>query len=383
MADDSVPSAPAGDPLQSSAFSIGVEEEYQIVDPETGELKAHIQELLPLGRELLGDQIKPEMLQSVVEATTEICNNVGEVRAEITRLRAAVALMLAQAGLRMVAAGTHPLSHWQSQHITPSDRYKVLEENLQDVVRSILIFGLHVHISVPDRSLLIDLMNEARYFLPHMLALSTNSPFWLGRLTGLKSYRTVVWQQFPRTGIPEQFASWSEFENYLNLLMKTNCIDSGRRIWWDLRPHPLFNTLEFRVCDMPATADETIALAALFQALVAKLYKLRKQNLGFRMYSRALIEENKWRAARYGLDGKLIDFGKQQEVPMRDLAIELLDFVDDVVDDMGSRTELQTIRRIVETGTGADRQIAVYAATQSTRAVVDWLCDETLRGIAL
>jgi carboxylate-amine ligase len=205
----------------------------------------------------------------------------------------------------------------------------------------------------------------------------------MGRLTGLKSYRTIVWQQFPRTGIPEEFASWSEFENYVNLLVKTNSIDNGKKLWWDLRPHPLFNTLEFRVCDMPATADETIALVALFQALVAKLYKLRMQNLGFRMYSRALIEENKWRAARYGLDGKLIDFGKQQEVPMRDLVVELLDFVDDVVDGLGSRAELQTIRRIIETGTGADRQIAVYTATQSTRAVVDWLCDETLRGIAL
>ncbi len=384
MLGNRVPSMPAGLPrLQSSAFSIGVEEEYQIVDPETGELKAHIQELLPMGRKLLGDHIKPEMLQSVVEATTAVCNNVGEVRAEIIRLRAAMAQMLAGAGLRMVAAGTHPLSHWQNQHITPTDRYKVLEETLQDVVRSILIFGLHVHISVPDRALLIDLMNEARYFLPHLLALSTNSPFWLGRLTGLKSYRTIVWQQFPRTGIPERFASWSEFENYVNLLVDTNSVDSSRRLWWDLRPHPQYNTLEFRVCDMPATADETIALAALCQALVAKLYKLRMQNLGFRMYSRALIEENKWRAARYGLDGKLIDFGKQQEVPMRDLAIELLEFVDDVVDDLGSRAELQTIRRIVETGTGADRQLAVYAKTQSTRAVVDWLCDETLRGIAL
>jgi carboxylate-amine ligase len=383
MAERNVPSVPVGGSPESSAFSIGVEEEYQIVDPETGELKAHIQELLPQGRKLLGDHIKPEMLQSVVEATTEICNSVGEVRAEITRLRATMARMLAQAGLRMVAAGTHPLSHWQTQHITPSDRYKVLEENLQDVVRSILIFGLHVHISVPDPALLIDLMNDARYFLPHMLALSTNSPFWLGRLTGLKSYRTVVWQQFPRTGIPERFASWSEFDNYVNLLVKTNCIDNGRRIWWDLRPHPSFNTLEFRICDMPTTADETIALAALIQAVVAKLYKLRMQNLGFRMYSRALIEENKWRAARYGLDGKLIDFGKQQEVPMRDLAIELLDFVDDVVDGLGSRTELQTIRRIVQAGTGADHQIAVYAKTQSTRAVVDWLCDETVRGIGL
>ncbi len=367
--------------LTGADFSIGVEEEFQIVDPETGELKAHIQELLPLGQALLGDQIHAEMLQSVVEATTHICYNIGEVRSEITRLRRAMSLMLAKAGLRMVAAGTHPLSHWQQQAITPNDRYRVLEEDMQDVVRSILIFGLHVHITVPDRNRMIEIMNEVRYFLPHILALSTSSPFWLGRVTGLKSYRTIVWQGFPRTGIPEHFASWDEFENYVELLIKTNCIDNGKKIWWDVRPHPTYNTLEFRVCDMPITADETIALAALFQALVVKLYKLREKNLGFRLYNRSLIQENKWRAARYGLDGTMIDFGKSQEVPTRHLIEELLDFVDDVVDELGSRAELQTIRRILRMGSGADRQLAVYQETNSARSVVDWLCDETLQGL--
>jgi len=367
--------------LTGADFSIGVEEEFQIVDPETGELKAHIQELLPLGQALLGDQIHAEMLQSVVEATTHICYNISEVRSEITRLRKAMSLMLAKAGLRMVAAGTHPLSHWQQQAITPNDRYRVLEEDMQDVVRSILIFGLHVHITVPDRNRMIEIMNEARYFLPHILALSTSSPFWLGRVTGLKSYRTIVWQGFPRTGIPEHFASWDEFENYVELLIKTNCIDNGKKIWWDVRPHPTYNTLEFRVCDMPITADETIALAALFQALVVKLYKLRENNLGFRLYNRSLIQENKWRAARYGLDGTMIDFGKSQEVPTRHLIEELLDFVDDVVDELGSRAELQTIRRILRMGSGADRQLAVYQETNSARSVVDWLCDETLQGL--
>jgi len=367
--------------LTGADFSIGVEEEFQIVDPETGELKAHIQELLPMGQALLGDQIHAEMLQSVVEATTHICYNISEVRSEITRLRKAMSLMLAKAGLRMVAAGTHPLSHWQQQAITPNDRYRVLEEDMQDVVRSILIFGLHVHITVPDRNRMIEIMNEARYFLPHILALSTSSPFWLGRVTGLKSYRTIVWQGFPRTGIPEHFASWDEFENYVELLIKTNCIDNGKKIWWDVRPHPTYNTLEFRVCDMPITADETIALAALFQALVVKLYKLRENNLGFRLYNRSLIQENKWRAARYGLDGTMIDFGKSQEVPTRHLIEELLDFVDDVVDELGSRAELQTIRRILRMGSGADRQLAVYQETNSARSVVDWLCDETLQGL--
>ena len=364
-----------------SVFNLGVEEEFQIVDPATGELKAHIEELLPRGRELLGEQIKPEMLQSMVEVTTTVCEDVGEVRAEIVRLRSTISGLARQQGLRIVAAGTHPFSHWQTQDTTDHERYHLLEEDLQDVVRSILIFGLHVHIGMPDRQTLIEIMNEVRYFLPHILALSTSSPFWLGRETGLKSYRTIVWSQFPRTGIPEQFGSWEEYENFVNLLVQTNCIDDGKKIWWDVRPHPAYNTLEFRVCDMPVTADETIALAALFQAICVRLHGLRRKNLGYRIYPRNLIQENKWRASRYGLDGSMIDFGKRSEVPTRELMGELLDFVDPVLDELGSRSELQTIRRIVAEGTGADRQLAVYRETGSMKEVVDHLIAETASGL--
>jgi carboxylate-amine ligase len=224
-------------------------------------------------------------------------------------------------------------------------------------------------------------MNAARYFLPHVLALSTSSPFWLGHNTGLKSYRCEVFKQFPRTDIPDYFSSAGEYESYVNLLIKTRCIDNGKKIWWDVRPHPFFPTLEFRICDIPSRIDETIAIAALFQAIVAKLYKLLSMNMGFRLYRRALIQENKWRAVRYGLDGKLIDFGKQSEVAARDLIVELLEFVDDVVDELGSRRELEYVHKILEGGTSADRQLRIYSETNDLKAVVDNLVKESTEGI--
>ena len=362
-------------------FTIGVEEEFQIVDPSTRDLKPHVEQMLAGGTEEITEHLKREMIQSMLETVSPVCEGVEQARKEIIRLRRTVGELAANSGLAIVAAGAHPFSHWQSQLITEHDRYKVLEQDLQDVVRSILIFGLHVHVGIPDRDLMIEIMNEARYFLPHMLALSTNSPFWQGRVTGLKSYRTIVWQQFPRTGIPSTFNSWSDFESFTNMLIKTNCIDNGKKIWWDLRPHPFFSTLEFRVCDMPTSVDDAVMLVALFQAIVAKLYKLRQQNVGFRLYDRALIMENKWRAARYGIDGLLIDFGKQSEVPMRNLALELLEFVDDVVDELGSRQALQHVHKLLDTGTGADRQMAVYRETGDLNAVVDYLIRDTMRGV--
>jgi len=224
-------------------------------------------------------------------------------------------------------------------------------------------------------------MNAARYFLPHILALSTNSPFWLGMETGFKSYRCKVFDKFPRTNIPDYFTSWGEYESFVNLLVQTNCIDNAKKIWWDIRPHPNFSTLEFRTCDIPMRADETIAIAALIQATVAKLYKLFEANQGFRLYRRALIMENKWRAVRYGLDGKLIDFGKRIEVPVRDLIHEYLNFVDDVVDELGSRQEINYIHKILENGTGADRQLKVFHETNDLTRVVDFMIEETKVGI--
>jgi len=367
--------APAGDWL-----TVGIEEEFQIVD-QSGQLKSHIGTLLAAGKSSLGEQLKPEMLQSVVEVTTRICAGMDEARAEILRLRGTLAALLQPAGLRIASAGTHPFSHWQEQQITELERYKLLEEELQDVVRELLIFGLHVHIGIPDREVRIEIMNEARYFLPHLLALSTSSPFWLTRATGLKSYRSVIWSRFPRTGIPPDFTSWDEFQNFVDLLVRTGSIDDGKKIWWDLRPHVFYPTIEFRVCDATTRVDETLCLAALIQAICAKLLKLRRQNQGFRKYQPNLINENKWRAIRHGLQGSLIDFGKQKEVPMRDLALELVEFVDDVVDELGSRKEISYVNTLLEEGTSADRQLRVFRETGHLHAVVDHLAAETVAGV--
>jgi carboxylate-amine ligase len=362
-------------------LTIGVEEEYQIID-SSGELHSHIDTLLAAAAPRLGDRVKREMMQSVVEVGTTICEDVDEARDQLGEMRSTLAELLRPEGLRIACAGTHPFSRWNEQRITDHDRYKMLEEELQDVVRSLVIFGLHVHVAIPDPEHRIEVLNEARYFLPHLLALSTSSPFWMGRNTGLKSYRSVIWSNFPRTGIPPEISSYDEYENYVELLVKTGSIDNGKKIWWDMRAHPTFPTLEFRVCDMPTRLEETICLAALTQAICAKLLKLRSGNLGFRKYMPALIAENKWRAIRYGIEGKLIDFGKQAEVPMRDLALELLDFVDDVVDELGSRAAVNYMHTILAEGTSADRQLAVFRKTGDTRAVVELLAEESMPGFA-
>ncbi len=358
-------------------FTLGVEEEFQIVDPQTGELRSHVSELLASSVPVLGDQIKRELHQSIVEVGTKICGDVAELREEIFRTRRELVNAAERVGLAVAAAGTHPFSRWEDQILSPGVRYDSIVEELQQLARSLLIFGLHVHVGVPERSMMIDLMNEVRYFLPHLLALSTSSPFWMGRNTGLKSYRTTVFRRFPRTGVPDRFESWSEYENYIQLLVDLHSIDDAKKIWWDVRPHPTFGTLEFRVCDVPTRPEVAVMIGALVQAIVVKLYRLRVKNQGFRLYRRTLIEENKWRAARYGLDGKLIDFGRRAEVPMRDLAIELLEFIDDVVDDLGSRREIEYIHTVLREGTSADRQLAVYRQTNDLRAVVQHLIQET------
>jgi carboxylate-amine ligase len=363
-------------------FTIGIEEEFQIIDPHTRELRSRVNEMLDEGRMILGEQIKPEMHQSMVEVGTGVCRDVKECRADVIRLRRTIAELAHGKGLAIVAASTHPISHWQDQQITANERYEQLIEELQQSARALLIFGMHVHVGITDKDAAIAVMNAARYMLPHVFALSTSSPFWIGRNTGMKSYRSEVFKQFPRTGIPDYFTSWGEFDSFVNLLIKTGCIDNGKKIWWDVRPHPFFPTLEYRICDIPSKVDETIAIAALLQAITAKLYRLYRQNLGFRLYRRALISENKWRAARYGLDGKLIDFGKQTEVPVRDLIRELLEFVDDVVDELGSRDEINYIYTIMENGNSADRQLRAYHENgENLGAVVDLLMKETIEGV--
>jgi carboxylate-amine ligase len=364
-------------------FTLGIEEEFQIIDPETRELRSHIQEILAQGKMILKEQIKSEMHQSVVELGTEICRDVADARRQVVQLRRELAMLAARDGLLIASAGTHPFSHWMDQLISAGERYATVVNDLQQIARANLIFGLHVHVGIPNREEAIQLMNQARYFLPHIYALSVNSPFWLGQNTGFKAYRHNIFERFPRTGIPDAFESLSEYEDYLSLLVCTNCIDNAKKIWWDIRLHPFFDTLEFRICDAQSGVNDTIALAAMMQAVVFKLHKLLRQNVSFRIYRRRVIDENRWRASRYGLDGKLIDFGRRCEVDTRSLIHEILEFISPEVDELGSRNEIAHIERILREGAGADRQLAVWERTQDMKAVVDQIVTETNEGLGL
>jgi carboxylate-amine ligase len=361
-------------------LTIGIEEEYQIIDPETGKLTSFITEFLDKGAVLFREQVKPEFLQSQIEIGSHVCRNIKEARQEVTRLRSIVSNIAQKSNRRIVAAGTHPFSRWQDQVITDRERYKGLADDMKIVAQRLLIFGMHIHIGIPDPDLRIDVMNQMTYFVPHIFALSTSSPFWMGRNTGLKSYRTVVFEDLPRTGLPEYFASYQEYDSYVETLSTTGCIENATKIWWDMRPHPKFPTLEFRMCDCVTKVDEVIAIAALVQALVAKLIHLRKNNQSWRIYRRGLIAENKWRATKNGIEGKLIDFGKTEEVPLRLLMEELLEIIDDTVDRLGTRQEVEYIRTILKEGTSADRQLQKYHETGDMKAVVDMLAEETIIG---
>lgn len=361
-------------------FTLGVEEEYLIIDPETRELRSHMSKIVDGAKTILKEQVKAEMHQAVVEVGTNICKNVTEAKTEIKTLRRHIVDLAAKQKLVVGASGTHPFSRWQDQPITDDERYHHIVNELQDAARSNLIFGMHCHVGIENREIGIQLMNQTCYFLPHIFALSTNSPFWLGRNTGYKSYRTKVFDKFPRTGLPEYFDSVAAYDNYLDTLVKTNCIDNPKKIWWDLRLHPFYPTIEFRICDMQLSAEETITIVAVMQAVIAKLYKLTKANTSFNIYRTALIRENKFRASRYGVMGKMIDFGLKQEVETKQLILELIDFVDDVVDELGSREQLQHVHKMLE-GTGALKQLQVYGVRQNLNDVVDFITNEFTKGI--
>ena len=379
-------------------LTMGVEEEYQIIDPESRNLRAFISELLSQDqkREFKLD-LKPELMESQVEVGTHVCRNVKEVRQEVVRLRRSVVQLAEENGLAIAAASTHPFARWQDQKITDRDRYKELKAEMEGLAERLLIFGMHVHVGFGNdkdsKNLMIEIMNQARYFIPHLLALSTSSPFWYGRNTGLKSYRSVVFESLPRTGIPHSFKSWDEYKGYERTLMNVGAFgkqgeDRIAKIWWDIRPHPIFDTLEFRITDICTKVDECLCIAALFQAICAKLIKLRRQNLSWRDYRHMHISENKWRAMRYGIHGELIDFGIEEAVRFNFLMEELIEFVDDVVDDLGSRKDVEYIRTILKEGTSADRQLAVYRkhdgeenSEEALKAVVDNLVAETKEGL--
>jgi glutamate---cysteine ligase / carboxylate-amine ligase len=369
--------------MQAPSLTLGIEEEYQIIDPATGELKSYITQMIEDGKLILKEQIKAELHQCMVEVATEVCKTPAEARAELVKLRKAIMGLAAKNGLKIAAAGTHPISKWDQQEITPFERYLGVKNDMADLAQQLLIFGTHVHIGIEDRDFLIDAMNVSRYFVPHILCLSTSSPFWAGRNTGLKSYRSIIFRHFPRSGIPPVFKDWIEFESMVDTMVKTRCIPDGSKIWYDVRPNHKFPTLEFRVCDVCTDVDEAVCIAALFQAIIAKLWKLRRDNLSFRKYPTELIEENKWRAVRYGLDGKLLDLGKEMEVPVRDLIHELIDwFLRDVIDELGTRKEIEYAYKIMERGSSADRQLKVFEQTGgNAKAVVEHLIRETENGM--
>lgn len=362
-------------------FTLGIEEEFQTIDPETRELKSHMSQIVEGGRVILQERIKQEMHQAVVETGTNVCTNIQEARDEVVFLRQKLIELASKQDLKVAAAGTHPFSDWQHQLITEDDRYNKLIDEMRDVARGNLIFGLHVHVGIDDRNDAVKIMNQLRYFLPHIFALSVNSPFWCGRNTGFHSYRAKVFDKFPRTGIPEHFESASDYDDYLKLLIKTNCIDNGKKIWWDLRMHPFFPTIEFRICDVPMRVDETICLASIMQALVAKLYTLKEKNLSYRTYPKYLINENKWRAGRYGIGANLIDFGIESEVPFSDLVNELIDFIWDTGVKLGCSEDISYVGKIMAHGTGADRQLRVFDETNDLNAVVDYIVEETKFGL--
>jgi carboxylate-amine ligase len=370
-------------------FTLGIEEEYAIVDPLTRELKSHINTMLRQSKtgeptRVVGENLlfQAELHQSVIEVATPICRNIADARRDICALRRQVIDKAENTGANIAAVGTHPFSDWKDQRITNRKRYWQIVEDLQDLARANLIFGMHVHVGVPTQDAAVEVMNEARYFLPHLLALSTSSPFWLGRASGLKSTRAGVFRRFPRTGIPSYFDSAASLQRFTNTLVKTGCIPDASKIWWDLRAHHKYPTVEFRICDQPSRVEETLCLAALVQAIVARLRTLRADNMGFRVYPRNLIEENKWRAMRHGVHGKLIDFGKGEEVEFGYLLEELIRFVDPLLDGLGSRAEVEYAFTILRDGTSADRQLARYEESGGDfNAVVDMLIEETRIGV--
>lgn len=369
--------------MKRPPLTIGIEEEYQIIDRESGALKNSVNDFLDAetaGQE--GLELKPELYQSTVEVGTKPCENIQEARAEILKLRHKVAGQAEKDGAAIAAAGTHPFSSWQTQTLTPKERYYHIVNDMQDLARELLIFGMHVHIGINDKEFAIDCMNVLRYFCPHILALSVSSPMWEGRNTGLMSYRIGLFNRFPRTGLPMDFSSYSAYTHYLQMMVKTKSIPDASNIYWDIRPHHTFPTLEFRICDLCTHVDDAICCAALFQALVLKHYKMRVDNITFRQYPLGMVEENKWRALRYGIQGKMIDFGRQEELSAKILLGELVEFVDDVLDELGSRKEVEHVHTILERGTSADRQLEVFGKNQAPNEVVQFLVAETLKGSA-
>jgi carboxylate-amine ligase len=371
-------------------FTLGIEEEYFLVDKTTRNVVGDPPDgMLAECEALLGAQVSPEFLRSQIEIGTRVCMSLDEARADLRRLRGTIASVAAGHGMAPIGAATHPFARWEAQKTTERVRYRSLESDLQGVGRRLAICGMHVHIGIPDDELRIDLLNQASYFLPHLLALSTSSPFWQGENTGLKSYRLAVFDEMPRTGTPERFASWGEYRRHVDILVGAGLIEDATKLWWDLRPSDRFPTLEMRITDCCTTLEDTLSIAALFRCLLRMLWRLKRENQRWRLYARMLIDENRWRAQRYGFDQGLVDFGRGAIVPYAELLEEILALVDQDARHFGCLAEVSHAREILSRGTSADRQLAVFAralATGAARAealaaVVDWLIAETVLGV--
>jgi carboxylate-amine ligase len=376
--------------VSEPSFTIGIEEEYLLVDRVTRELLSAVPSaVLTECRELLGEQVAPEFLQCQVEVGTRVCTTMPELREELARLRRVVSGVAERNGLALVAASSHPFARRGFQQLTPRERYRILAEDMQEVARRLVISGMHVHVGIEDPDLRIDLMGQSSYALPHLLALSTSSPFWEGADTGLKSYRIAVWDEMPRSGLPPQFESWSEYERHIGVLVGAGLIEDATKIWWDLRPSARFPTLEMRICDVCTRLEDALCIAALFRCWLRMLFRLRGANQRWRTYRSFLLDENRWRAQRYGLDGTLIDFGRGELVPFGDLVEEMLELLAEDAAHFGCHAEVAHARTILSRGTSAHRQVAVYheALTrgagheEALRTVVDALAAETVADV--
>jgi carboxylate-amine ligase len=371
--------------LPEPSFTFGIEEEYHLVDRATRDLASAPPELLELGVSRLGERVSPEFLRSQIEIGTPVLKSFAEARDELRRLRAEIVRLSSEHGLAPIAAGTHPFADWSRLETSPKARYQALAQDLAVVGRRLVICGMHVHVAIEDPELRIDIMNQARYFLPHLLILSTSSPFWMGRDTGLKSFRVALFKQSPRTGMPGRFNGWDEYRQAVDVLVRAGVMEDASKIWWDLRPSARFPTLEMRLTDVATRIDDAIAIAALYVCLCRMLWRLRRGNVGWRSYPVFLLEENRWRAQRYGVKDSLFDLGKGTLVPYPDLLEEILALVAEDADAFGCRANIEHARHIVREGTSADRQLSVFAEArrggatedEALRLVVDHLIHET------
>jgi len=372
------------------SYTVGIEEEYLVVERESRDLiRRPPPEMWDRLGEVLGSKVTPELLKAQIEVGTKVCSNLAEARNDLAGMRRDLSRVVDEYGAAIIASSTHPFANWAQQETTEEPRYMRIAADYQQVARQLVVCGMHVHVGVEDPHLRIDLMNQVRYMLPHLLALSASSPFWDGAPTGLLAYRLVIFQNLPRTGMPEEFASWGEYERFVEILVGAGLIEDATKLWWDIRPSARYPTLEMRISDVCTRLDDAITVAALYQCLLGYLYRLRRSNRRWRVYSPGIIEENVWRAQRYGADGDLVDFGRGELVPMADLIEELIEMTAPDAAELDVREEVAAARDIVANGTSAHRQLATYeeatAAGASERealsAVVDELIVDSMHGI--